>query len=202
MRLGNQFAIVFLIVQNELEFVHALWRKKRWQVIKMREDGACLFRSVGNGSPIRVFTTAYHVYGDQEMHGQVRRLCMDYMVSNVCNIIYDHRRGTETILKDSLRKTLQHTLSASDMIVSTATTWRFKQCRRCSVAALKSIITAMARAFVLSSNSQSPSTFFRPTATPRRPCGCCTTATITTPSSIRAAHRSVSASASRIFGPG
>lgn len=56
---------------NELEFVHALWRKKRWQVIKMREDGACLFRSV-----------AYHVYGDQEMHGQVRRLCMDYMERN------------------------------------------------------------------------------------------------------------------------
>lgn len=56
---------------SELEFINALWRNKRWQVIKMREDGACLFRSV-----------AFHVYGDQEMHGQVRRLCMDYMVHN------------------------------------------------------------------------------------------------------------------------
>lgn len=60
-----------LMYASELEFINALWRKRRWQVIKMREDGACLFRAV-----------AYHVYGDQDMHGQVRRLCMDYMAHN------------------------------------------------------------------------------------------------------------------------
>lgn len=57
--------------QSELEFINALWRTRGWQVLKMREDGACLFRSV-----------AFHIYGDQEMHGQVRQLCMDYMVQN------------------------------------------------------------------------------------------------------------------------
>lgn len=34
-------------------------------------DGACMFRSI-----------AEQIYGDQEMHGQIRRLCMDYMSNN------------------------------------------------------------------------------------------------------------------------
>lgn len=37
---------------------------------KMQGDGACLFRAVAD-----------QVYGDQEMHANVRRLCMDYIVS-------------------------------------------------------------------------------------------------------------------------
>ena len=37
----------------------------------MKEDGACLFRAV-----------AFQVYGDQEMHGVVRKHCMDYMVGD------------------------------------------------------------------------------------------------------------------------
>jgi len=36
----------------------------------MAEDGACLFRAVAD-----------QVYGDQEMHGIVRKHCMDYIVS-------------------------------------------------------------------------------------------------------------------------
>lgn len=41
---------------------------------KMAEDGACLFRAVAD-----------QVYGDQEMHGIVRKHCMDYIVS-VCGL--------------------------------------------------------------------------------------------------------------------
>eukprot|EP00041_Stephanoeca_diplocostata_P030107 m.902475 g.902475 ORF g.902475 m.902475 type:complete len:155 (-) comp23689_c3_seq67:354-818(-) len=37
----------------------------------MLEDGACMFRAV-----------AFHVFGDQEMHGQVRDQCMEYMLKN------------------------------------------------------------------------------------------------------------------------
>lgn len=45
-------------------------RKKGFIVKKMDEDGACLFRAVAD-----------QVYGDQEMHGVVRKHCMDYIVS-------------------------------------------------------------------------------------------------------------------------
>ncbi|XP_014481194.1 PREDICTED: OTU domain-containing protein 5-A isoform X3 [Dinoponera quadriceps] len=46
-------------------------RKKGFIVKKMDEDGACLFRAVAD-----------QVYGDQEMHGVVRKHCMDYIASN------------------------------------------------------------------------------------------------------------------------
>ena len=44
-------------------------RKKGFIVKSMGEDGACLFRAVAD-----------QIYGDQEMHGVVRQLVMDYMV--------------------------------------------------------------------------------------------------------------------------
>lgn len=46
-------------------------RKKGFVIKKMSEDGACLFRAVAD-----------QVYGDQEMHSAVRKLCMDYMEKN------------------------------------------------------------------------------------------------------------------------
>lgn len=46
-------------------------RKKGLVIKKMAEDGACLFRAVAD-----------QVYGDQEMHGIVRKHCMDYIASN------------------------------------------------------------------------------------------------------------------------
>ncbi|XP_011332572.1 OTU domain-containing protein 5-A isoform X3 [Ooceraea biroi] len=46
-------------------------RKKGFIIKKMGEDGACLFRAVAD-----------QVYGDQEMHGIVRKHCMDYIASN------------------------------------------------------------------------------------------------------------------------
>lgn len=45
-------------------------KKKGFILKKMAEDGACLFRAVAD-----------QVYGDQEMHGTVRKNCMDYIVS-------------------------------------------------------------------------------------------------------------------------
>lgn len=53
-------------------------RKVGFIVKKMGEDGACLFRAVSD-----------QVYGDQEMHGVVRKHCMDYIVSvyYYCNIV-------------------------------------------------------------------------------------------------------------------
>ncbi|XP_043470742.1 OTU domain-containing protein 5-A isoform X4 [Leptopilina heterotoma] len=46
-------------------------RKVGFIVKKMGEDGACLFRAVSD-----------QVYGDQEMHGVVRKHCMDYIAAN------------------------------------------------------------------------------------------------------------------------
>ncbi|XP_014249400.1 OTU domain-containing protein 5 [Cimex lectularius] len=46
-------------------------RKRGLMVKKMGEDGACLFRAVAD-----------QVYGDQEMHGVVRKHCMDYIALN------------------------------------------------------------------------------------------------------------------------
>jgi len=46
-------------------------RKKGFIIKKMAEDGACLFRAVAD-----------QIYGDQEMHSTLRKLCMDYMSKN------------------------------------------------------------------------------------------------------------------------
>ncbi|XP_054719585.1 OTU domain-containing protein 5-A-like [Uloborus diversus] len=45
--------------------------KKGYLIKKMGEDGACMFRAVAD-----------QIYGDQEMHTAVRKLCMDYMAKN------------------------------------------------------------------------------------------------------------------------
>lgn len=61
--------------------------KKGFIIKKMGEDGACLFRAVGElimfkktFFNITICSLADQVYGDQEMHSVVRKLCMDYMV--------------------------------------------------------------------------------------------------------------------------
>lgn len=58
---------------EELEewFETALKEKKGLTIKRMGEDGACLFRAVAD-----------QVYGDQEMHGTVRKHCIDYMAKN------------------------------------------------------------------------------------------------------------------------
>lgn len=45
--------------------------KKGYSIKKMGEDGACMFRAVAD-----------QIYGDQEMHASIRKLCMDYMAKN------------------------------------------------------------------------------------------------------------------------
>lgn len=46
-------------------------RKKGYIIKNMVEDGSCLFRAVAD-----------QIYGDQEMHGSVRKHCMDYIAQN------------------------------------------------------------------------------------------------------------------------
>ncbi|KAF2358856.1 OTU domain [Trinorchestia longiramus] len=46
-------------------------KKKGLMIKKMQEDGACLFRAIAD-----------QVYGDQDMHDVVRKLCMDYLEAN------------------------------------------------------------------------------------------------------------------------
>jgi OTU domain-containing protein 5 len=52
---------------NPLSLYRAL-RKKGFQVVETALDGNCLFRAVAD-----------QVYGDMEMHNEIRRLCMNYM---------------------------------------------------------------------------------------------------------------------------
>ncbi|XP_074597093.1 OTU domain-containing protein 5-like isoform X2 [Brevipalpus obovatus] len=69
-------------------------RKKGFIIKKMREDGACLFRAVAD-----------QVYGDQDMHSAVRKLCMDYMSKNVD---YFSQYVTEDFKDYIQRKSLDH----------------------------------------------------------------------------------------------
>ncbi|CAI4231798.1 unnamed protein product [Auanema sp. JU1783] len=57
--------------EEEDDFTELLRATNGWELKEMQGDGACLFRAV-----------AHQVYGDQEMHTEVRRLCMDYMERN------------------------------------------------------------------------------------------------------------------------
>lgn len=56
--------------EREYHFEKKL-RKKGLMIKSMGEDGACLFRAVAD-----------QIYGDQEMHKVLRKLCMDYMAKN------------------------------------------------------------------------------------------------------------------------
>lgn len=55
--------------EKEIQFEKKI-NKKGWVIRQMAEDGACLFRAVAD-----------QIYGDQEMHKVVRKLCIDYIVS-------------------------------------------------------------------------------------------------------------------------
>ncbi|CAJ0937254.1 unnamed protein product, partial [Mesorhabditis belari] len=60
-------------VNSELErtFAETLQRERGFLIREIVGDGNCLFRAV-----------AYHVYADEEMHAEVRRLCLNYMEQN------------------------------------------------------------------------------------------------------------------------
>lgn len=53
---------------REHQFEMELRRAKSLEVRRMAEDGNCLFRAVAD-----------QVYGDAEMHGETRQMCIDYM---------------------------------------------------------------------------------------------------------------------------
>lgn len=55
-------------VEKDRKFEQTM-RKKGYIIKKMVEDGSCLFRAVAD-----------QLYGDQEMHANVRKHCMDYIV--------------------------------------------------------------------------------------------------------------------------
>eukprot|EP00049_Salpingoeca_infusionum_P018561 m.357785 g.357785 ORF g.357785 m.357785 type:complete len:400 (-) comp17939_c0_seq1:1396-2595(-) len=57
--------------QTDQDFEEGLRRTHGWQIVPMEGDGACLFRAI-----------AYHVFGDQEYHGDVRAACIEYMRAN------------------------------------------------------------------------------------------------------------------------
>ncbi|GMT24348.1 hypothetical protein PFISCL1PPCAC_15645, partial [Pristionchus fissidentatus] len=57
--------------EMEREFECRLKEERGLEIKKMVGDGACLFRAV-----------SHQVYGDEEMHGEVRRLSLDYMEKN------------------------------------------------------------------------------------------------------------------------
>lgn len=69
-------------------------RKKGFIIKKMGEDGACLFRAVAD-----------QVYGDQEMHQSVRKLCMDYIAKNAD---YFSQYVTEDFKNYIERKSMDH----------------------------------------------------------------------------------------------
>ncbi|VDO53439.1 unnamed protein product, partial [Haemonchus placei] len=55
----------------EADFARLLKRTRGFEIKVVRGDGACMFRAVAD-----------QLYADQDMHGEVRRLCMDYMERN------------------------------------------------------------------------------------------------------------------------
>ena len=58
----------FLEMERRFE---KILRKKGFAIMKIGEDGACLFRAVAD-----------QVYADENMHSLVRKLCCDYMTKN------------------------------------------------------------------------------------------------------------------------
>ncbi|VDM94850.1 unnamed protein product [Thelazia callipaeda] len=57
----------------EIWFQNHLLRSRGLVIKHVQGDGACLFRA---------YFLADQIYGDEEMHADVRRLCMDYMEKN------------------------------------------------------------------------------------------------------------------------
>ncbi|TMS39032.1 hypothetical protein L596_005626 [Steinernema carpocapsae] len=55
----------------EKVFEERMKRERGLDIVEMGGDGNCMFRAV-----------AHQMYGDQDMHGEVRKLCMDYMDKN------------------------------------------------------------------------------------------------------------------------
>eukprot|EP00958_Prasinococcus_capsulatus_P018967 scaffold2270_cov362-Prasinococcus_capsulatus_cf.AAC.6 len=66
--LGTARHQVYGALADERGFAQALRTYRNLEIHPMQADGNCLFRAV-----------SHQVYGDQELHGDVRQLCFDYM---------------------------------------------------------------------------------------------------------------------------
>ncbi|PRP89089.1 hypothetical protein PROFUN_01809 [Planoprotostelium fungivorum] len=65
---GNRDGVLNKAANDVTRFTHRLRKDSNLEVKSMGADGNCLFRSVAD-----------QIYGDQEMHDQVRERCMNYM---------------------------------------------------------------------------------------------------------------------------
>ena len=81
------------VIDMERRFEKVM-RKKGYLLMKMGDDGACLFRAVAD-----------QVYADEEMHSLVRRLCCDYMTKNSD---YFSQYVTEDFNQYVMRKRREH----------------------------------------------------------------------------------------------
>jgi hypothetical protein len=70
---------------RERQFVTDIKRKKGLDMHRILGDGNCLFRAM-----------AHQVYGDVDMHNDVRQLCVDYMVGTRARLI-EFDKSSETI---------------------------------------------------------------------------------------------------------
>eukprot|EP00960_Hanusia_phi_P046554 757897-Hanusia_phi.AAC.1 len=61
---------MLLLISRAEELESVLWKEKGFKIRRMKEDGNCLFRAISD-----------QVYGDPEMHPEVRELCMDYLLA-------------------------------------------------------------------------------------------------------------------------
>ncbi|KHJ88675.1 OTU-like cysteine protease [Oesophagostomum dentatum] len=68
---GDEYDVGFKDEQMDADFARLLKRTRGFEIKQVRGDGSCMFRAVAD-----------QLYADQEMHGEVRRLCMDYMARN------------------------------------------------------------------------------------------------------------------------
>ncbi|XGW18383.1 hypothetical protein V3C99_002762 [Haemonchus contortus] len=68
---GDEYDVGFRDDALEADFARLLKRTRGFEIKVVRGDGACMFRAVAD-----------QLYADQDMHGEVRRLCMDYMERN------------------------------------------------------------------------------------------------------------------------
>ncbi|CAJ0600088.1 unnamed protein product [Cylicocyclus nassatus] len=68
---GDEYDVGFKDEKMDADFALLLKRTRGFEIRPVRGDGSCMFRAVAD-----------QLYADQEMHGEVRRLCMDYMARN------------------------------------------------------------------------------------------------------------------------
>lgn len=79
--------------EKEMQFEKKI-NKKGWIIRRVAEDGACLFRAVAD-----------QIYGDQDMHSVLRKLCIDYIAKNSD---YFSQYLTEDLGDYLKRKSLEH----------------------------------------------------------------------------------------------